>query len=117
VPLASKDETMTITEALLIFGMFAVTFGVRYPLLVLVGRVHLPPTVIRGLRFVPVAVLTAICVPAVLLPAGTLDLRPTNAYLIAALAAILIAWRTKHLLLTIGAGMGIFLLWRVLFPL
>ena len=106
---------LTLNEALLIFGMFLVTFLARYPLLVLVGRIQLPDSVTRALRYVPVAVLTAICATAVLMPQNTLDLRPQNAALIAAIASILIAWRSKNLLLTIGGGMAVFLIWRALF--
>ncbi|MEL6149567.1 MAG: AzlD domain-containing protein, partial [Chloroflexota bacterium] len=50
-------------EFWLVLGMTAVTFGVRYPSLALVGRMQLPDSVIRALRYVPVAVLTAIIVP------------------------------------------------------
>jgi branched-subunit amino acid transport protein len=94
--------------------MFLVTFAARYPLLVLVGRIKLPDSVTRALRYVPVAVLTAICATAVLIPKDTLDISLTNAALIAAIVSILIAWRTKNLLLTIGVGMAVFLAWRAL---
>ncbi len=106
---------LTLNEAILIFGMFVVTYLARYPLLVLVGRIQLPDSLSRALRYVPVAVLTAICAPVILMPKDTLDLRVQNAGLIAGLVAILIAWRTKNLLLTIGVGMAVFLLWRALF--
>ena len=43
---------------LLIFFMMVVTFGVRYPVLALVGRINLPIQVERALKFVPVAVLS-----------------------------------------------------------
>ena len=36
-----------------------------------------------------------------------------NAYLVAGVAAALIAWRTRNLLLTIVLGMAIFLGWRL----
>ena len=101
-----------MNEVLLILGMALVTFAVRYPPLALVGRLELPERVIRALRYVPVAVLTAIIVPAVLMPQGELDLRLENAYLIAALTAVVVSWRTKNLLLTIVIGMGVFLVWR-----
>lgn len=104
-----------MNEALLILGMMTVTFGVRYVPLLIVGRVELPDHVIRALRFVPVAVLTAIIVPAMLMPQGDIDLRPANAYLVAGIVAGLIGWRTKNLLLTIVLGMGFFLFWRALF--
>jgi branched-subunit amino acid transport protein len=102
-------------EVLMVAGMMAVTFGVRYPVLALVSRLSLPPVVLNALKFIPPAVLTAIVVPAVLMPAGAVDLSFANAYLVAALAGALLAWRSKNLLLTIVLGMGIFLAWRWLF--
>lgn len=101
-------------EWLLILGMALVTFGVRYPMLAVIGRLRLPDTVLRALRYVPAAVLTAIVVPAVLMPDGAPDLRLENAYLSGSIVAALVAWRTKNLLLTIVVGMGAFLLLRAL---
>ena len=73
----------------------------------------MPDRMFRALRYVPPAVLAAIIAPALLMPDGkTLDLAPTKAYLVAGIAAGLIAWRTKNLLLTIVLGMAIFLLLR-----
>ncbi|MCC6612648.1 MAG: AzlD domain-containing protein [Anaerolineae bacterium] len=105
---------MSERELLLIVGMMAVTFGVRYPVLALVGRLQLPRPVIRALRYVPVAVLTAIIVPELVLHGGTWNVRLDNAYLVAGIVSILISWRTKNLLLTIVIGMGVFLVWRAL---
>jgi branched-subunit amino acid transport protein len=103
-----------MNEALLVLGMALVTFGVRYPVLAIVGRVDLPPAVARALRYVPPAVLTAIVFPAALMPEGDLALGPDNPYLIGALAAGLVAWRARSLLATIGIGMAVFLIWRAL---
>jgi branched-subunit amino acid transport protein len=99
-------------EILMVIGMMAVTFGVRYPVLALVSRLSLPPAVLDALKFIPPAVLTAIVIPAVLMPAGQVNFGLDNAYLIAGIAAALISWRTKNLLLTIVLGMAIFLGWR-----
>ncbi len=96
----------------MVAGMFLVTFGVRYPVLALVSRVTLPPAVMDALKFIPPAVLAAIIAPAVLMPQGIIDFSLHNAYLIAAVAAGLLAWRSKNLLLTIVAGMVFFLLWQ-----
>jgi len=60
----------TTAEIVLVFGMMLVTFGVRYPVLAILGRLELPPRILNALRYVPVAVLTAITVPAVLAPGG-----------------------------------------------
>ncbi|MBI5669566.1 MAG: AzlD domain-containing protein [Chloroflexi bacterium] len=101
-----------MNELLLILGMALVTFGVRYPMLAIIGRLRLPDTALRALRYVPVAVLTAITVPAMLMPEGTMDIRPGNSYLIGGIIAALVAWRSKNLLLTIVVGMAAFLAWR-----
>lgn len=104
-----------MNEFILILGMALVTIAVRYPVLVLVGKIPLPDRVFRALRYVPPVVLAAIIAPAVLMPDGqTLELTPGNSYLVAAVIAALIAWRTKNLLLTIVIGMGVFLVLHTL---
>ena len=102
-----------MNEFLLVAGMALVTFGVRWPVLTVVGRIPLPQPVLDAMKFIPPAVLTAIIVPAVLMPTGVLDISLNNAYLVAGIASALIAWRTRNLLLTIVLGMAIFLGWRV----
>ena len=101
-------------ELQLIIGMMLVTFLVRYPVLAIVGRVALPDQVARALRFVPVAVLSAIIAPELLIRDGVPALAPDNAYLAAGLLAMLVAWRWGNLLITLAAGMGSFFLWRAL---
>lgn len=101
-------------EILLIFGMTVVTFGARYPILALVGRMNLSPRVLRALRYVPPAVLSAIVAPALIAPNNQIAITLSNAYLIAGIVAIGIAAYRKNLLLTIGVGMIVFLVWRVI---
>jgi branched-subunit amino acid transport protein len=72
---------------------------------VLLGRIEIPLVVQQALRFVPPAVLTAIVVPELLYRNGQIDVSLTNLRLLAGLIAIVVAWRTKNALLTIGAGM------------
>ena len=58
------------------------------------------------MRHVPVAMLTAIVIPAVVfITPGTLRLTPDNARLVAALVAALIAWWRKNTIETIVVGM------------
>lgn len=105
---------MTLFELAFIVGMMAVTFGVRYPVLALVGRISLPKGVERALKFVPAAVLTAIILPAMLIPDGrTWSVSLGNPYWVSGLLAGVVAWRTKNLLLTIVIGMVVFQLWRL----
>ncbi len=104
----------SVSEVFLVAGMAFVTFGVRYPILAFFGRLNPPPYVLRALKFVPPAVLTAIIVPNVLFQEGRLDLQPQNAALVAGIFAALVAWRTKNLLLTIVLGMAALWVWRLL---
>ncbi|MBW4437274.1 MAG: AzlD domain-containing protein [Pleurocapsa minor GSE-CHR-MK-17-07R] len=104
-----------MNEFLLVLGMAVVTFAVRYPVMVLVSRMPLPQPLFNALKYVPAAVLSAIIVPAVVMPDGAIDLSPaSNAFFIAAVVCVIVAWRTKNLLLTIILGMAAMLLTRIL---
>lgn len=104
-----------MNEVILIAGMLLVTFGIRYSMFAVAGRYTFPQPLINALRYVPPAVLTAITVPAVLLPNGqTIEVSYTNPYLVGALAAFGVGWFSKNLLLTIVVGMAVFLVWQLL---
>ena len=102
-----------MAEAALILGMMLVTYATRYTIMGLGGRAALPEPVLRWLRFVPISVLTAIIVLSTLAPQGTVDLRPTNAYVWGGVATVMIAWRTRQMLPTIVGGMLFFWMWRL----
>ena len=104
-----------LEEALLILGMMAVTFGVRYPVLALSGRFHMPAWLVKALGYVPAAVLSAITVPMMLAPQGHIALSLDNAYLVAGLTSIVFVALTRHLLATIVLGMALFLILRFIF--
>jgi branched-subunit amino acid transport protein len=101
---------------LLLIGMGLVTYAIRLSLIVLIGRVDVPPLIQRALRFVPPAVLSAIIFPELLRPGGTLDLSFGNVRLLAGILAALVAWRTKNVLLTIGVGMVALWVLQVVIP-
>jgi branched-subunit amino acid transport protein len=93
------------------FVMLAVgllTFLTRLSFILLQDKWQPPAIVTRGLRFVPVAVLTAIFVPEILLVENQLALSLSNMRLMAGLIAILVAYKTKSALWTIAVGMGAF---------
>ena len=102
-----------LTLWLVIIGMGAITYGLRLSMIVFFGRVEMPETLRRALRFVPPAVLSAIVLPELLIPGGTFSLSLGNARLAAGLLAAAVAWRTGNVFLTIGTGMG--LLWMLQF--
>ncbi|MCD6577548.1 MAG: AzlD domain-containing protein [Anaerolineaceae bacterium] len=81
------------------------TFLTRLSFIYLLDKWQPPEMVTSALRFVPVAVLTAIFIPEIALQNGELALSFENIRLLAGIIAILVAWRTKSALWTIGIGM------------
>jgi branched-subunit amino acid transport protein len=94
---------------LIVIGML--TYAIRLSFIMLFGKIEMPSFLMRALRFVPVAVLSAIILPALFLDGSRLNLSLSNARLIAGMLAVVVAWRTNNALLTIAAGMvGLWLL-------
>jgi len=84
------------------------TFLIRLSFIALEGRYRPPSWFVVLLPFVPVAALSALTAPELLLAAG--EFRPTNPRLWAGLVAIgVAAWR-RNTLLTIGSGFAALLL-------
>ncbi len=104
---------MNIWLVMLLGGLL--TYGMRLSFIYLLGRWEVPDLVRRALRFVPPAVLSAIIAPELLMPENHLDLGLDNHRLVAGLVAILVAWRTKSMLLTILAGFAALLLLQLAF--
>jgi branched-subunit amino acid transport protein len=100
------------TMSILIIGMAVATFVCKASFFLLGSRVVFPSLLKDALEFVPVTVLTAIIVPLVVAPEGTLDLSWRNPQLIATLAAIGIAATARNPLLTIVAALATFFAWR-----
>jgi branched-subunit amino acid transport protein len=91
-----------------------ITFGIRLSFILLFDHLEIPPLLRQALRFVPPAVLTAIIIPEMFMPQGTLDVSLGNSRLLAGLLAVVVAWRTRNIVLTILAGMAALLLLQVL---
>jgi branched-subunit amino acid transport protein len=90
------------------------TFAIRLSFILLLERISAPLWFRRALRFVPVAVLSAIIVPQLAAPNGSLDISLRNPQLLAGIIAILVAWWTKNVLVTIAAGMAALLVLQAL---
>ena len=104
---------MSSFEVGLILGMALITFAIRYTLFAMGHKVRFSPVVTQALNYVPVAVLSAIAVPVMLMPDGEgLQLSLDNAYLVGGIAAIIIAARWRNLLATIAGGILCFFVWR-----
>ena len=94
---------MSLWLTILLAGLL--TFGTRLSFILLLERIKVPGWFRRGLRFVPVAVLSAFILPELATHNTTLDLSLRNPQLYAGALAVLVAWRTKNILITILAGM------------
>jgi branched-subunit amino acid transport protein len=94
---------------LIILGMAAVTYSVRLLPLTTLNVETLPLWVKRALRYVPIAVLSAIVAPEYLPGEGWFEYT-IDAHLWAGITAIAVAWLTHSTLLTIGLGMAVLLL-------
>ena len=103
---------MSLWLVIIIAGL--VTFGTRLSFILVLDRFNLPHWFRRGLHFVPVAVLSALVLPELTSPNGSLFLSWHNAQLPAGAVAILVAWRTKSVLLTILAGMAALFLFNAI---
>lgn len=97
---------MTIWTVILLAGVGS--FLLRLSFIALVRGDQVPDFAQRALRLVPAAVLAALVVPAVTPSSGDWS-RPA-----AAVAAALVAWRSRSMLWTLLAGMGVLWLARAI---
>lgn len=100
-----------------IVGAGLVTVVARASFIVLPARTAVPAWLRRALKFVAAAVLPALILPDVLFR----DLGPqeiVNIYRIAAaLCAAWVAWRTRNIFATLGVGMAVLWLLKLIGPL
>ena len=106
---------MNIWLVMLIAGLL--TFATRLSFILLLDRIRVPDWFRGGLRFVPAAVLSAIIVPELTNPNGSLFISWRNPQLLAGAVAILVAWRTRNIVLTIVAGLAALLIFQTLLGL
>jgi branched-subunit amino acid transport protein len=97
---------MNIWIIMIILGLL--TFATRLSFIVLLERINLPRNFQRALRFVPIAVLSAIIAPELGYTNNVLAVSPTNPRLLAGLIATFVAYKTKSVIWTISIGMAIF---------
>lgn len=92
---------MNLWLAVVLAGL--VTFAIRFSFIGAAGRVGIPGWFNEVLRFVPIAALTALVWPDLLIAQGTITFSEPR--LLAGLVAAGVAWKTRNVLLTILLGM------------
>lgn len=84
----------------------SLTYFGRASFILFFSHWEMPDWFQKALRFVPVAAFSAIVAPAILRPDGDIiDLSFTNLKLISALVAIVVAYFSRSIIVTIIAGM------------
>jgi branched-subunit amino acid transport protein len=86
-----------------------ITVGIRLSFILLLDRINIPDWFRRSLRYVPAAVLTAILVPELTTWNEKMDLTWHNPQILAGIVAILVAWRTRNVFITLLSGMVVYL--------
>ena len=96
-----------------IAAMMLATYPVRLmPLLTLSERA-LPDTLVRWLRYVPVAVFSAMIFPGILMRDGSLAATPANPSVWAGTATLLVAALTRNLSKSVLTGIVVALLGEI----
>lgn len=90
-----------------IIGMMLVTYIPRMLPLAILSRVDLPKGLLNWLSYVPVAVLSAMLAPELLLKGGELSINLSNTYLLAAIPCFLVGIYSKNIFLTVITGMAV----------
>lgn len=98
---------MNLWLAVIVAGL--ATFAIRFSFIGAAGRVDIPAWFARMLRFVPIAALTALVWPDLLIANGAISLGEPR--LVAGLMAAAIAWKTRNIFMTIAGGMLV--LWLI----
>lgn len=100
------DKAIWLT--MLVVGLL--TYITRLSFILIFGRRDIPIRIRQALRFVPPAVLTAIIFPEILIRDGQIELSLSNEWLIAGVAAAVVAWFSRNVVATITAGMAVLIL-------
>lgn len=103
-----------MNEAAIVMVLVGIAFISRYPPLMIMRQVRLPERASHTLRFMPIAALIAITMPTIFVQEGAVTLSVANPYLIGAVAAVVLALRSRRMLLVIVGSLAVFLAAKLL---
>ncbi|ABO51079.1 branched-chain amino acid transport [Desulforamulus reducens MI-1] len=86
--------------------MMVVTYIPRMLPLAILSRMNISKSFMNWLSYVPVAVLSALLAPELLLKDGQLSINLSNTYLLAAIPCFAAGFFSKSIFLTVVAGMA-----------
>lgn len=93
------------------------TFLIRFSIIGLAERLHIPRRIERAFRFIPASMLTALVISQLTSYASSAPSPLTNSYYLAAMVACGVAWKTRNTLLTVFVGMVVLWLLRSILAL
>jgi len=101
----------------IILAVGAANYLVRLSFIALLAEKTMPSVLTRALRYVAVAMLTALVVPMVLATSATPDVLTSspNAKVIAAIIALVVAFLTRSTGWTVDPGMGALWMLQILY--
>jgi len=97
---------MRVELVLIILAMGLITYATRVGAFAVLRVTGMPDWLRRAVRYVPVGVLVALIVPALLVRDGAVDLSLGNHYLLAGIVAGLVAFKTRNVAITVGVGLA-----------
>ncbi|NMC12645.1 MAG: AzlD domain-containing protein [Chloroflexi bacterium] len=104
---------MSIWLTMVLAGI--ITFVIRVSFVLLFGKIRVSTRLNQALNLVPPAVFSAIIFPDMFLQNNQLAIHLNNGRMIAGMLAILVAWRTRNIVLTVLTGMIGLTLFQMLF--
>ncbi|MEI8173050.1 MAG: AzlD domain-containing protein [Deltaproteobacteria bacterium] len=99
---------MKVDYVLLILGMGIVTYLPRWIPLILLSRRQLPEWLRQWLDFIPVAVLSALILPAVVTTGEPRHLDVFQPAFLVSIPVFIFAWKTRSLAGSVIIGMALF---------
>jgi branched-subunit amino acid transport protein len=81
------------------------TYLIRLSFLLILGNREVSPVIRQALEYIPPAAFAALTLPAVLSPAGVVDLSLENLRLVAAVAAMLVGLWTRSITWVLASGL------------
>lgn len=95
---------MDIRFILVLIGMSLVTYIPRMLPVLGLSKVNLPNWALRFLDYIPVAVLSALLFPSIMVSGGELDITLSNPFLVASIPTMIAAYLSHNLFIPVIVG-------------